>query len=220
MTPGSKQVWIDAGALMIGSVLLGPLLQVGSYLGPTGSLLSTLLIVVSMIMFAIGSERSTSVTARRPLGTAALIGLAVWTAVGTPALDALAAQPGHGSMIGYGHVDLIVSFVLAAIATTQIARAGIVPRPWHLAPLWVLVAATAVRVVQLLVVVAVRAVPLDTRRTRRGRRPGVPRDRRDHAREPGRGRCGGPQGAGVVGCRESTSGDVTCIDALPLEWLH
>jgi hypothetical protein len=154
MTPGSKQVWIVAGALMIGSVLLGPLLQVGSYLGPTGSLLSTLLIVVSMIMFAIGSERSTSVTARRPLGTAALIGLAVWTAVGTPALDALAALPGHGSMIGYGHVDLIVSFVLAAIATTQIARAGIVPSPWRLAPLCVLVAAAAVRVVQLLVVVA------------------------------------------------------------------
>jgi hypothetical protein len=147
MTPGSKQVWIVAGALMIGSVLLGPLLQVGSYLGPTGSLLSTLLIVVSMIMFAIGSDRSTSVTARRPLGTAALIGLAVWTAVSTPVLDALATQPGRGSMIGFGYIDLIVSFVLAAIATTQIARAGIVPRPWHLAPLCVLVAAAAVRVV-------------------------------------------------------------------------
>lgn len=153
MTPGSKQVWIVAGALMIGSVLLGPVLQVGSYMGPTGGLLSTLLIVVSTIMFAIGADRSTSVTARRPFGTAALIGLAVWTAVGTPVLDALATLPGRGSMIGFGHVDLIVTFVLAAIATTQIARAGIVPRPWNLAPLWVLVAAVAVRVVQLVVII-------------------------------------------------------------------
>lgn len=154
MTPGSKQVWIVAGALMIGSVLLGPVLQVGSYMGPTGGLLSTLLIVVSTIMFAIGADRSTSVTARRPFGTAALIGLAVWTAVGTPVLDALATLPGRGSMIGFGHVDLIVTFVLTAIATTQIARAGIVPRPWNLAPLWVLVAAVAVRVVQLVVIIA------------------------------------------------------------------
>lgn len=153
MTPGSKQVWIVAGALMIGSVLLGPVLQVGSYMGPTGGLLSTLLIVVSTIMFAIGADRSTSVTARRPFGTAALIGLAVWTAVGTPVLDALATLPGRGSMIGFGHVDLIVTFVLAAIATTQIARAGIVPRPWNLAPLWVLAAAVAVRVVQLVVII-------------------------------------------------------------------
>lgn len=153
MTPGSKQVWIVAGALMIGSVLLGPVLQVGSYMGPTGGLLSTLLIVVSTIMFAIGADRSTSVTARRPFGTAALIGLAVWTAVGIPVLDALATLPGRGSMIGFGHVDLIVTFVLAAIATTQIARAGIVPRPWNLAPLWVLVAAVAVRVVQLVVII-------------------------------------------------------------------
>lgn len=153
MTPGSKQVWIVAGALMIGSVLLGPVLQVGSYMGPTGGLLSTLLIVVSTIMFAIGADRSTSVTARRPFGTAALIGLAVWTAVGTPVLDALATLPVRGSMIGFGHVDLIVTFVLAAIATTQIARAGIVPRPWNLAPLWVLVAAVAVRVVQLVVII-------------------------------------------------------------------
>ncbi|OAN27232.1 hypothetical protein A4X17_08160 [Plantibacter sp. H53] len=154
VTSGSKQVWIVAGALMIGSVLLGPVLQVGSYLGPTGSLLSTLLMVVSMIMFAIGADRSTSVTARRPFGTAALIGLAVWTAVGTPALGALDTMPGRGAMIGVGYVDLIVTFVLAAIATTQIARAGIVPRPWNLAPLWVLVAAASVRVVQLVVVVA------------------------------------------------------------------
>jgi len=154
MTPGSKQVWIVAGALMIGSVLLGPVLQVGSYMGPTGGLLSTLLIVVSTIMFAIGADRSTSVTARRPFGTAALIGLAVWTAVGTPVLDALATLPGRGSMIGFGHVDLIVTFVLTAITTTQIARAGIVPRPWNLAPLWVLVAAVAVRVVQLVVIIA------------------------------------------------------------------
>lgn len=139
---------------MIGSVLLGPVLQVGSYLGPTGSLLSTLLMVVSMIMFAIGADRSTSVTARRPFGTAALIGLAVWTAVGTPVLGALDTMPGRGSMIGVGYVDLIVTFVLAAIATTQVARAGIVPRPWNLAPLWVLVAAASVRVVQLVVVVA------------------------------------------------------------------
>lgn len=153
MTPGSKQVWIVAGALMIGSVLLGPVLQVGSYMGPTGGLLSTLLIVVSTIMFAIGADRSTSVTARRPFGTAALIGLAVWTAVGTPVLDALATLPGRGAMIGFGHVDLIVTFVLAAIATTQIARAGIVPRPWNLAPLWVLAAAVAVRVVQLVVII-------------------------------------------------------------------
>ncbi|MET3511507.1 hypothetical protein [Plantibacter flavus] len=154
VTSGSKQVWIVAGALMIGSVLLGPVLQVGSYLGPTGSLLSTLLMVVSTIMFAIGADRSTSVTARRPFGTAALIGLAVWTAVGTPVLGALDTMPGRGSMIGFGYVDLIVTFVLAAIATTQIARAGIVPRPWNLAPLWVLVTAASVRVVQLVVIVA------------------------------------------------------------------
>lgn len=139
---------------MIGSVLLGPLMQLGAFLGPTGGLLATLLITVSIVMFAIGSNRSSSVTARRPLGTSALLALGVWTAISAFVRGTVTEQSGVGNSLSFGYLDALLQFVLAAIATTQIARAGTVPRPWNLAPLWVVTAAALCWAAQQVIVVA------------------------------------------------------------------
>lgn len=153
-TTSSKQVWIVAGAMLIGSVMLGPLLQLGSFLGSTGGLLSSLLFAASIALFAIGTDRSTSVTARRPLGTAALIALGVWMTISSYVRGVSTIPPAIETFLGFGYVDLLVQFVLAAIAVTQIARAGTVPRPWNLAPLWVVAVTAASWTVQQIIVVA------------------------------------------------------------------
>jgi len=154
VTSGSKQVWIVAGALLVGSVLLGPLVQIGSFLGPTGGILATFLSVFSIALFAIGSDRSSSVTARRPLGTGALIALGIWMTISSFVRGLATIPAAIETFLSFGYIDLLVQFVLAAIATTQIARAGTVPRPWNLAPLWVVAVTAASWVVQQIIVVA------------------------------------------------------------------
>lgn len=69
------------------------------------------------------------ITARRPLGTAALTALAAWVLLGQvlwPIFRAGSADPGLSPVLSY--VDSLVQFTLALIAVVQITRAGVVPR--------------------------------------------------------------------------------------------
>ncbi|WP_285026562.1 hypothetical protein [Plantibacter sp. ME-Dv--P-122b] len=63
-------------------------------------------------------------------------------------------QSGVGTFLSFGYLDALLQFVLSAIATTQIARVGTVPRPWNLAPLWVVTAAALCWAAQQVIVVA------------------------------------------------------------------
>jgi hypothetical protein len=97
-------------------------------------------LVASIIVFAVGLRRSESVTARRPLGTVALLLLALWLLVGNAVLFSAEVTPDQGVILGY--IDSFVLFTLALIGVIQIARATALPRPWNLAPSIVLGANT------------------------------------------------------------------------------
>lgn len=147
-------VWYVAGGLLVASVLLGPYVRFESLIGLDAGIIPALMFAGALVLFAIGRDRSTSVTARRPFGTIALIALAVWTLISTLVLGAATVPPATETFLSFGYIDLLVQFILALIAVTQIARAGTVPRPVNLAPLWVVAATAASWIIQQVVAVA------------------------------------------------------------------
>lgn len=147
---------------MLGGVLiaLSALLSLGmsSLQGAIPGLpfdITQVLFYVGAVILAVGWGRAGSVTARRPLGTGAIIALAVWQVVLTPLLWELSGAAGvDGSGGGDASATMMVamtmnaiSLALAIIAVAQIGRAGVVPRPWNWAPLWVLVVVVAPQLV-------------------------------------------------------------------------
>ena len=81
-----RRTWMTGGVLFLVSALLG-LARVSVPGLPFG--ISQLLFHAGAVVFAVGLGRGGSVTARRPLGTGAIIALAVWAQVGSPVLWAL-----------------------------------------------------------------------------------------------------------------------------------
>jgi hypothetical protein len=133
MTRAFTHGWALGGALMLGSVVVGTVTsQSFDNLGGAGVFAGRLLLVASIIVFAVGLRRSESVTARRPLGTVALLLLALWLLVGNAVLFSAEVTPDQGVILGY--IDSFVLFTLALIGVMQIARATALPRPWNLAP--------------------------------------------------------------------------------------
>ena len=136
-----RRTWTIGGIGLVASGVLGML--GGTYFlmsgGPALAIATGVIYAASVLLFAIGTTREASVVARRPLGITMLAIVAVW-----PLIDLLATQflPQDGSSLGawttYGYVTLLVQTGAALVAAMQIARAGVVPAPWHWAPLWVL----------------------------------------------------------------------------------
>lgn len=138
---GRRRTWTIGGVGLVVCGVFG-MLQSALLAAPGGQALATMANVVyalSVLLFAIGLTREASVVARRPLGVTTLAVVALW-----PLVDQLAVQllPQDLSSLGvfttYGYVALLVQASAALLATTQIASAGVVPRPWCWAPLWVL----------------------------------------------------------------------------------
>lgn len=128
----------------IGLIVAGVFGMLGTTLfgmsgGPALYVVTSVIYAAAVLLFAIGTTREASVVARRPLGVTALAIVAVW-----PLIDNIGTQflPQDGSSLGawttYGYVTLLVQTGAALVAAMQIARAGVVPAPWHWAPLWVL----------------------------------------------------------------------------------
>jgi len=151
-TRSRRRTWVTGGALFIASALLGlapPELPFGATRG-----VSTVLFVAGAMIFAIGLGRAGSVTARRPLGTGAVIGLAVWQLLVGPLFGVIAL----GLYLATGTDPLqtgsmlplaleVVTLALALVASVQIARTRVVPQPWNRAPLWALLAIAATHVI-------------------------------------------------------------------------
>ncbi|MEJ1087938.1 hypothetical protein WDU99_06365 [Microbacterium sp. Mu-80] len=141
-----RRTWLIGGILLVAYAMMtlvgwmGTALSVGR--------LPSLLISAAFLIFAVGIGRGGSVTARRPLGTGALIALALWHA-GAPWLfdlipDTAYDHPGYFAAVQMLTITgVVVELVLAIIAVTQIGRTGVVPPPWRWAPLWVLIAVIA-----------------------------------------------------------------------------
>lgn len=148
-----RLTWMLGGGLLAASALLG--LAPQSLPGIPNLDPSTLLFAAGAVIFAMGWGRAGSVTARRPLGTSAIIVLAAWLVV-SPLLAAFWSQawipedsaPSDGAIsdltVLVTSVE-VISLMLAIIAVMQIARSGVVPAPWKWAPLWALLAVVAAR---------------------------------------------------------------------------
>jgi len=94
----------------------------------------------AVLLLAIGLSREGSVVARKPLGLAAMVVVAVWPLTAFVLTSLLTVQEpvgGDGWMI-FGYFALAVPVCAGLVAAVQIARAGVVPSPWRWAPLWVL----------------------------------------------------------------------------------
>ena len=137
-----RKTWIIGGALLIASVVLGGrFLPV--FLG--GWLVGATLFAAAILVFAFGLRAADSVTARRLLGTAALVALALITVVSAILQQILFSQNDYLADIRtFVYIDAFVRFVVALIAVTEIARAGVIPRPWAWAPAWALLAVSLV----------------------------------------------------------------------------
>lgn len=136
-----RRSWIVGGGLLLLSVVIA---YVAQYVDVLGLPLQAVVWGAGVVVLAVAPA---SITARRPLGTSALIGLAAWTVVYSVLAGAVnASASAHGDLtpsVVLSLVDTFGGFVLAVVAAVQIARIEVVPRPWRWAALWVLVAVTA-----------------------------------------------------------------------------
>lgn len=141
-----KNTWMLGGILLI----LSGLLNSGRPEVPYLHIVSVLLFAAALVVFAIGLKSEASVTARKPLGTFALIGLAVFSVL----------HVFEGQLAGIAQIELLSLLTLislaargalALIAVVQIARVAVVPRPWNTLPGWTLVAIAAVNALQIVI---------------------------------------------------------------------
>ncbi|MET3770236.1 hypothetical protein ABIB15_002944 [Marisediminicola sp. UYEF4] len=114
---------------------------------PGGGTLSTVLFSAALLIFAFGIRRAGSITARRPLGTAALTVLAVWLlldlALAGVVASSISSDTAPTAVLAFAYVNVFVQFLLALVAVMQIGRLGVVPSPWNWAPAWALAAVSA-----------------------------------------------------------------------------
>ncbi len=130
-----RVTWIAGGALLLASVLSSGFLQAAWI--PSLGALPMALFAVAAALFAIGVGRAGSITARKPLGTAALILCGVWPLIAWLLIDPLLLRwaPDGGWPL---QATPVLGLMISIVAVAQIARAGVVPAPWHLAPAWAL----------------------------------------------------------------------------------
>ncbi|HEY8913294.1 hypothetical protein [Lacisediminihabitans sp.] len=140
----SRRAWVLGGALLLATVVIGVAVQPGTVFVTVSSILETVLFSASLLVFAFGIRGHGSLTARRPLGTAALTVLAIWALL-MPLLQNFYFSRDYPPvpLLGFGYLDSFVRFAAALVAVIQIARAGVVPRPWNWAPTWALAAIAA-----------------------------------------------------------------------------
>ncbi|MEV7632514.1 hypothetical protein AB0N64_08910 [Microbacterium sp. NPDC089318] len=156
-TRSRRRTWMTGGVMFVASALLG--LGMVTVPGLPFSI-SQLLFHAGAVVFAIGLGRGGSVTGRRPLGTGAIIALAVWSLIMAPVAWMLvnSAAPTDAGYLStaamVGTADQVVSLVLAIIAAVQIGRIAIVPKPWNWAPLWALGAIVVAQLIPNLIAAA------------------------------------------------------------------
>jgi len=145
-----RRTWVLGGALLVASALAqlaaqGRLIMLSSLVDPFFAL--------GALVLTVGIGRAGSVTARRPLGTGAVIGLVVVMTSQSFVYAALAPDPQRTLPLRneasplelFVPVTQSLMLLLAITAVMQIGRIGVVPRPWNWAPLWALAAVVLAR---------------------------------------------------------------------------
>jgi hypothetical protein len=152
----SRRTWVWAGLLLVSGVVLRLLRTttamtladpvVAAVIGWSGDAV----FAASMLLFAFGWKRQGSVVAGRLPGIIALIVLAGWPFVAlVPA--AVYTSQARDLAVAVQYAVLAVWLIAAVVAVVEIARAGVVPRPWSSMPaiglavyagLWVVIEVT------------------------------------------------------------------------------
>ena len=141
--------WYVGGLLLLAPVILGYGQALLALSGIFGSVVGTALTSAAFLAFAFGLRGWGSVTGRRQLGTTALTALATWLLVAALVHKSVVWSNYDGdSLLAFSLIAKFVEFALALIVVTQIARIGIVPRPWNWAPAWAMGAVTLSWLVQ------------------------------------------------------------------------
>jgi hypothetical protein len=155
-----RRTWMLGGGLLVLSALLG--LGMSELQGLITGLpfdITQVLFWAGAVVLAIGLGRSGSVTARRKLGTGVIVVLAVWQTVLSSLVWAMTGAGDASTTGDFSRVAVIstasevVALGLAIIAVMQIGRAGVVPKPWNWAPLWVLAVWVAAQLLPTLLAV-------------------------------------------------------------------
>lgn len=147
-TPSQRSAWRIGGGLLVLSAMVNLSAMYGA-LAPLGQV-GMLLFSAALLLFAWGVRGAGSITARRALGTAALVAWALWPLlVGLlwSVLPTTVLSSPDSSFLGTGL--RVVELGLAIVAVTQIGRAAVVPRPWNWAPLWGLAVVVALRLLTM-----------------------------------------------------------------------
>ncbi|MGO1839547.1 MAG: hypothetical protein ACTH2J_03700 [Candidatus Microbacterium stercoravium] len=153
---GRRLSWLVGGIGLIACGVVGVVRT--SVLGSSGTnnaltLISDLLWAGSILLLAVGLSREGSVVARKPLGLVSAVVIAVWpvtrTLVGLVFVRDTPQQA--AGWLFWDYASTFLPFVIGLIAAMQVARAGVVPRPWNWAPLWALGAKSAMWVLPQLI---------------------------------------------------------------------
>jgi len=145
-TNSAPRAWFLGGTLFLVSIVI-VVAQPAMAVVPGGGALSPVLFSAALLIFAFGIRGAGSVTARRPLGTAALTVLAVWLlldlALAGVVTSSISFDTAPTAVLAFAYANVFVQFLLALIAVMQIGRLGVVPSPWNWVPAWALAAISA-----------------------------------------------------------------------------
>jgi hypothetical protein len=147
----SRRAWFVGGGLLLASVVVGVGTQPLVSLVEGGTLVGTALFSSALVVFAVGLRGHGSVVGRDARGVIAMCGLAAWSFL-VPLVERIVVGDTHtAAIVGFGYVDSIVQFGLAAVVVIQIVRAAVAPRPWSWIPVWVLAVVAMVWIVEQIV---------------------------------------------------------------------
>ncbi|BDZ54235.1 hypothetical protein [Agromyces marinus] len=151
-TTNARRAWVLGGGLLLASTVVGSVAAPALWGVPGSGFAGPALFSIALLVFAFGFRGAGSVTARRPLGTAALSLLAVWTFADGILLDLLPLESmSAAEQMLVSISDTVLTAALAAIACVRIGRAHVLPPPWNWAPCWALGAVIVPAVLQYLV---------------------------------------------------------------------
>lgn len=147
-----RRTWMLGGVLLMTSGFAWIAVEIAS--APLGWLGLTTA-AIAFVLFAVGLGRDGSVTARRPLGTAALVGFGVLLVAqplvqmmlnNLPVGDGPQSAEQYAMMHQTGGIALeIVTLLLALTAVVAILRARVVPSRWRWMPIGGLIAVVIAR---------------------------------------------------------------------------
>lgn len=150
-----KNVWLLAGGLLVASGIFTAFAstlfvpeELMLFLGGFG----IVFYAAGGVLFALGFRGEGSVTARKPLGTWAIIGLVgALPVVRTFVWGSIPVEVYYsGLLYVFTAIDLAIELAIAIVAAVAIARAGVVPAPWCWAPIGAVAVAAVAEVTRIL----------------------------------------------------------------------